>query len=100
MQERCHLGGSQLTARLPIAHSRLSIGKHLVTSWGHDRHRARRGMYGVSVAWRLGRRGKAIATGWIVLSGAMTDAVTMPPGAAATVSFTSLGTLTVPGGAS
>lgn len=30
----------------------------------------------------------------------MTDAVTMPPGAAATVSFTSLGTLTVPGGAS
>ena len=44
----------------------------------------------------LGRRGLAIEPGWIVLTGGMTDAVAVPPGAALAAHFTHLGSLFLP----
>ena len=46
----------------------------------------------------LARRGLAIEAGWVVLTGGMTDAVMMPPGAQLNVSFTSLGAISLNGG--
>lgn len=47
----------------------------------------------------LAQRGLQIEEGWIVLTGGMTDAVAMPPGAALTAAFTNLGAVHVTGGA-
>ena len=44
----------------------------------------------------LGRRGRAIEPGWIVLTGGMTDAVAVPPGAVLAAHFTHLGSLFLP----
>ena len=44
----------------------------------------------------LGRRGLAIEPGWIVLTGGMTDAVAVPPGAVLAAHFTHLGSLFLP----
>jgi len=44
----------------------------------------------------LGRRGLAIEPGWIALTGGMTDAVAVPPGAALAAHFTHLGSLFLP----
>ena len=41
----------------------------------------------------LGRRGLAVEPGWIVLTGGMTDAVAVPPGAVLAAHFTHLGSL-------
>jgi 2-oxo-3-hexenedioate decarboxylase len=41
----------------------------------------------------LGRRGLAIEPGWIVLTGGMTDAIAVPPGAVLAAHFTHLGSL-------
>jgi len=46
----------------------------------------------------LGRRGHAIEPGWIVLTGGMTDAVPVPPGAKVAIHFTHLGSVQLPGG--
>ena len=46
----------------------------------------------------LGRRGHAIEPGWIVLTGGMTDAVPVPPGAKVAVYFTHLGSVQLSGG--
>lgn len=46
----------------------------------------------------LGRRGKAIEAGQIVLTGGMTDAVTAGPGARIGFHFTSLGSILISGG--
>lgn len=46
----------------------------------------------------LGERGHAIETGWIVLTGGMTDAVAVDPGARVAAHFTSLGSITLNGG--
>ncbi|HTY28787.1 MAG TPA: fumarylacetoacetate hydrolase family protein [Mycobacterium sp.] len=46
----------------------------------------------------LAERGLAIEPGWIVLSGGMTDAVAVPPGARVTAHFTHLGSITLDGG--
>jgi 2-oxo-3-hexenedioate decarboxylase len=44
----------------------------------------------------LGRRGRAIEQGWIVLTGGMTDAVPVPPGAVLAAHFTHLGSIFLP----
>jgi len=44
----------------------------------------------------LGRRGLAIEPGWIVLTGGMTDAVAVPPGAVLAAHFTHLGSIFLP----
>lgn len=46
----------------------------------------------------LAERGLAIEAGWVVLTGGMTDAVPIPPGAAVSFHFTSLGSVTLSGG--
>ncbi len=46
----------------------------------------------------LGRRGRAIEPGWIVLTGGMTDAVPIPRGAKLAAHFTHLGSVHLPGG--
>ena len=46
----------------------------------------------------LAARGHAIEAGWVVLTGGMTDAVPVKPGARIAVHFTNLGTVTVAGG--
>jgi 2-oxo-3-hexenedioate decarboxylase len=46
----------------------------------------------------LGRRGRAIEPGWIVLTGGMTDAVAIPRGAMVAVHFTHVGSVYLPGG--
>lgn len=46
----------------------------------------------------LAERGLAIEPGWIVLTGGMTDAVPVEPGARVAAHFTNLGTVTVAGG--
>lgn len=46
----------------------------------------------------LGRRGKAIEPGWLVLTGGLTDAVSMGVSTTTSASFTSLGSVVVPGG--
>ena len=46
----------------------------------------------------LGRRGHAIEPGWIVLTGGMTDAVPVPPGAKVAIHFTHLGSVQLSGG--
>ncbi len=46
----------------------------------------------------LARRGHAIEPGWIVLTGGMTDAVPVPPGAKVAIHFTHLGSVQLPGG--
>ena len=45
---------------------------------------------------RAARRGLAIEPGWIALTGGMTDAVAVPPGAALAAHFTHLGSLFLP----
>lgn len=47
----------------------------------------------------LGRRGHAIEAGWVVLTGGMTDAVPIEPNARVAAHFTSLGSVTLSGGA-
>lgn len=44
----------------------------------------------------LGRRGKAIEPGWLVLTGGLTDAVALDRSTSATATFTSLGEVVVP----
>ena len=44
----------------------------------------------------LGRRGLAVEPGWVVLTGGMTDAVDVPPGAVLAAHFTHLGSLFLP----
>ncbi|SDW49543.1 2-oxo-3-hexenedioate decarboxylase [Amycolatopsis xylanica] len=46
----------------------------------------------------LGARGLAIEAGWIVLTGGMTDAVHVRPGARVAAHFSNLGSITIPGG--
>ena len=46
----------------------------------------------------LGRRGKKLEAGWIVLTGGMTDAVFAPPGSSVACHFTSLGSVYLNGG--
>ncbi len=46
----------------------------------------------------LGRRGKRLEAGWIVLTGGMTDAVFAPPGASIACHFTNLGSVYLNGG--
>jgi len=46
----------------------------------------------------LAERGLALEPGWLVLTGGMTDAVPVPPGASLIVSFTHLGSLVLAGG--
>ena len=46
----------------------------------------------------LGRRGLVIEPGWIVLTGGMTDAVAVPPGASLAAHFTHLGSIFLAGG--
>jgi 2-oxo-3-hexenedioate decarboxylase len=46
----------------------------------------------------LGKRGLAIEPGWVILTGGMTDAVAIRPGARIAAHFTSLGTVTIMGG--
>lgn len=46
----------------------------------------------------LGARGLALEPGWLVLTGGMTDAVPVPAGTQVTVHFSTLGTITLPGG--
>lgn len=46
----------------------------------------------------LGRRGIAVEAGWVVLTGGMTDAVFVPPGATVACHFTSLGSVFLTGG--
>lgn len=46
----------------------------------------------------LAERGLAIEPGWVVLTGGMTDAVPVQPGARIAAHFTNLGTVTVAGG--
>lgn len=46
----------------------------------------------------LAERGLAIEVGWIVLTGGMTDAVNLPPGARVAAHFTHLGSIVVDGG--
>jgi len=46
----------------------------------------------------LAERGLAIEAGWVVLTGGMTDAVHVPPGARVAAHFSSLGTVTLGGG--
>lgn len=46
----------------------------------------------------LAKRGLAIEPGWIVLTGGMTDAVPIPPGAAVSFHFTNLGSIYLHGG--
>ncbi|MGV2581122.1 MULTISPECIES: 2-keto-4-pentenoate hydratase [Mycobacterium] len=46
----------------------------------------------------LAERGLAIEPGWIVLTGGMTDAVSVPPGAQVAAHFTHLGSVVVDGG--
>lgn len=46
----------------------------------------------------LADRGMAIEAGWIVLTGGMTDAVHVTPGARVAAHFSTLGTVTVAGG--
>ncbi|GAA0667502.1 fumarylacetoacetate hydrolase family protein [Streptomyces thermocarboxydovorans] len=46
----------------------------------------------------LGRRGLAIEPGWVVLTGGMTDAVFVPPGAKVAAHFTNLGSVFLSGG--
>ncbi|GAB6983987.1 2-keto-4-pentenoate hydratase [Nocardioides pyridinolyticus] len=46
----------------------------------------------------LARRGRAIEPGWVVLTGAMTDAVPIPPGSSVAMHFTNLGSVHVRGG--
>ncbi len=46
----------------------------------------------------LGRRGLRLEAGWLVLTGGMTDAVPVSPGAKVAAHFTSLGSVTVSGG--
>ncbi|MCQ4079114.1 4-oxalocrotonate decarboxylase [Streptomyces sp. RB6PN25] len=46
----------------------------------------------------LGRRGHAIEPGWVVLTGGMTDAVFVPPGAKVAAHFTNLGSVFLAGG--
>lgn len=46
----------------------------------------------------LGRRGLAIEPGWLVLTGGMTDAVSVPAGTSVAVHFTHLGSLHLAGG--
>jgi 2-oxo-3-hexenedioate decarboxylase len=46
----------------------------------------------------LARRGLAIEAGWLVLTGGMTDAVTVEPGSTVAAHFTNLGSIMVQGG--
>jgi 2-oxo-3-hexenedioate decarboxylase len=46
----------------------------------------------------LAKRGLAIEPGWLVLTGGMTDAVTVEPGSTVGAHFTSLGSVVVQGG--
>lgn len=46
----------------------------------------------------LGKRGLAIEAGWLVLTGGMTDAVTVEPGATVAAHFTNLGSVLLQGG--
>lgn len=46
----------------------------------------------------LARRGRVIEPGWIVLTGGMTDAVAIPPGATVAAHFSTLGSITMSGG--
>jgi 2-oxo-3-hexenedioate decarboxylase len=46
----------------------------------------------------LGARGLALEAGWLVLTGGLTDAVPVRPGASVTARFTHLGTITIAGG--
>lgn len=46
----------------------------------------------------LGRRGRAIEPGWVVLTGGMTDAVPIPPGTSVSMHFTNLGSVRISGG--
>lgn len=46
----------------------------------------------------LGRRGRAIEPGWVVLTGGMTDAVPVPAGTSVAMHFTNLGSIQVNGG--
>jgi 2-oxo-3-hexenedioate decarboxylase len=46
----------------------------------------------------LGRRGKKVEAGWLVLTGGMTDAVFAPPGASIACHFTTLGSVYLSGG--
>jgi 2-oxo-3-hexenedioate decarboxylase len=45
----------------------------------------------------LGERGLAIEPGWVILTGGMTDAIEIRPGARIAAHFTSLGTVTIAG---
>jgi 2-oxo-3-hexenedioate decarboxylase len=45
----------------------------------------------------LGRRGRSLEPGWLVLTGGMTDAVPLVPGRSVGVEFTHLGSITVAG---
>jgi 2-oxo-3-hexenedioate decarboxylase len=46
----------------------------------------------------LGERGMALEPGWVVLTGGMTDAVHVKPGARVAAHFSTLGTITIAGG--
>lgn len=46
----------------------------------------------------LGRRGREIEPGWVVLTGGMTDAVPVPAGTSVAMHFTNLGSIQVNGG--
>jgi 2-oxo-3-hexenedioate decarboxylase len=46
----------------------------------------------------LAERGLAVEAGWVVLTGGMTDAVTVAPGAKVAAHFTNLGSVVVNGG--
>lgn len=51
-----------------------------------------------ALAWAanaLAERGHAIEAGWVVMTGGLTDAVQVPPGAEITASFARLGTVTI-----
>jgi 2-oxo-3-hexenedioate decarboxylase len=47
----------------------------------------------------LAERGLGLEAGWIVLTGGMTDAVPVAPGARVSAQFSTLGTVTIAGGA-
>lgn len=47
----------------------------------------------------LAKRGHALESGWIVLTGGMTDAVPAPPGASVAIHFSNLGSIFINGGA-
>ncbi|HUY19901.1 MAG TPA: fumarylacetoacetate hydrolase family protein [Candidatus Binataceae bacterium] len=55
-----------------------------------------------AIAWAanfLAERGEAIEAGWLIMTGGMTDAYTVAPGAEVAAAFTHLGTVTIKRGA-